>query len=60
MEWRELEEGGASIILNAPMLQVFTALAEAVDANVQDLLSYQLGHLLEGFEGFKKAIHTEQ
>jgi hypothetical protein len=42
------------------MLQVFTALAEAVDANVQDLLSYQLGHLLEGFEGFKKAIHTEQ
>ena len=60
MDWRELEEGGAAIILNAPMLQIFTNLAEAADAKVQDMLIYQLGHLLDGFEGVKKTIHTEQ
>ena len=60
MEWRELEEGGAAIIINANMLQIFTDLAESSDAKVGDMLINQLGHLLEGFAGFKKTIYTEQ
>jgi hypothetical protein len=60
MEWRELEEGGAAIILNAPMLQIFSDLADTAEVRVQDMLIYQLGNLLEGFEGFKRTIHTEQ
>jgi hypothetical protein len=56
----EVRGRGAAIIINAPMLRIFEDLAEQAGARVQDMLIYQLGHLLKEFEGFKKTVYTEQ
>jgi hypothetical protein len=59
MEWRLLEEGGAAIIINPPMLDIFSQLAKAASVEVQDMLIHCLGGLLFEPDDFKKTIHHE-
>jgi hypothetical protein len=59
MEWRLLAEGGASIIINPPMLDIFNQLAQAANAETGDMLIHCLGGLLFEHDDFKKTVHHE-
>jgi hypothetical protein len=53
------EEGGAAIIINLPMLEIFNQLAQAANVETGDMLIHCLGGLLFESDEFKKSVHHE-